>query len=87
MHAANIHYNVVIIIIGAIAIGRAYFGEGIGPIHLDNLECTGNERELSLCPVQGGVANCQHTEDASVVCQGKSTKRLDFNKSMSMIGY
>lgn len=58
---------------GAIAIGKAHFGSGVGPIHLDNLECTGDEETLEMCPVQGVfiTPNCVHDEDASVVCQGK----------------
>ena len=55
---------------GAIAAGQAYFGEGAGPIHLDNVECLGNETELFLCRHQGaGNHNCMHSEDAAVICQ------------------
>ena len=58
---------------GAIAISRAAFGEGTGPIHLDNMECTGNEETLADCPHQGlSVHNCGHGEDAGVYCQRKT---------------
>ncbi|NXW37374.1 DMBT1 protein, partial [Phaetusa simplex] len=51
---------------------RAYFGEGQGPIWLDNVRCTGTEAALSECRANTwGVHGCEHGEDASVVCSGK----------------
>ena len=47
----------------------AAFGQGTGPIFLDNLGCTGNEARLFDCPNNGiGMHNCAHSEDAGVVC-------------------
>ncbi|XP_026959397.1 neurotrypsin isoform X2 [Sagmatias obliquidens] len=47
----------------------AYFGEGKGPIHVDNVKCTGNERSLADCIKQDiGRHNCRHGEDAGVIC-------------------
>ncbi|XP_064177105.1 neurotrypsin [Anguilla rostrata] len=47
----------------------AYFGEGRGPIHLDNVRCTGKEASLGECPAQGQDAHdCRHGEDAGVTC-------------------
>eukprot|EP00075_Anas_platyrhynchos_P023336 XP_027312589.1 neurotrypsin isoform X1 [Anas platyrhynchos] len=54
----------------------AYFGEGKGPIHADNVKCTGNERSLVDCIKQDiGTHNCRHSEDAGVICDhpGKKT--------------
>ena len=40
-------------------------------IYLDDVQCLGDEPALSYCIHNGvGVHNCQHWEDASVVCQG-----------------
>lgn len=34
------------------------------------VHCSGDERSLALCPFQGFVQeNCDHREDAGVVCQ------------------
>lgn len=53
----------------------AYFGEGKGPIHVDNVKCTGNERSLADCIKQDiGKHNCRHSEDAGVICDYLSKK-------------
>ncbi|XP_045069835.1 neurotrypsin [Coregonus clupeaformis] len=47
----------------------AYFGEGEGPIHVDNVKCSGEERSLVDCLKQPtGTHNCRHSEDAGVIC-------------------
>ncbi|KAF7670313.1 hypothetical protein LDENG_00271850 [Lucifuga dentata] len=47
----------------------AYFGEGTGPIHVDNVKCSGEERSLADCIKQApGMHNCRHSEDAGVIC-------------------
>ncbi|KAG7246907.1 hypothetical protein CRUP_007891, partial [Coryphaenoides rupestris] len=47
----------------------AYFGEGSGPIHADNVECSGEERSLADCSMRApGRHNCRHSEDAGVIC-------------------
>ena len=48
---------------------NATFGQGIGTIWLDNVQCAGNEFYLSDCIHSGwGIGNCVHSEDAGVQC-------------------
>ena len=50
----------------------ARFGQGSGPIWLDNVFCSGNERSIVDCAHNGwGVENCGHGEDASVICSSE----------------
>ena len=57
---------------GAAAFSFAFFGQGTGPIWLDNVTCTGNETRLYGCYNNGiGVHSCGHHEDAGVRCQCK----------------
>ncbi|KAB5518531.1 hypothetical protein PHYPO_G00167140 [Pangasianodon hypophthalmus] len=65
----------------------AYFGEGHGPIHVDNMKCTGAERSLADCIKQPiGSHNCRHSEDAGVICNygqwGNSTQVKDVVSSV-----
>ena len=55
---------------GAIPVGRAVYGQGIGEILYDEMDCSGLERNLSDCQsATFRVHNCQHSEDAGVLCR------------------
>ena len=57
----------------ALSIPQGFFGRGQTPIHLDELSCFGNETALIDCQHPGvGVHNCEHIEDAGVICIGES---------------
>ena len=55
----------------ATAYSFARFGQGSGPIYLDQVSCTGREEMLGDCNANPiGVHDCSHFEDAGVGCQG-----------------
>ena len=71
MYAVNDKAMIVIIILlpGSIARSEAFFGQGTGPILLDDVQCLGTEAQLVNCPNIGiGNHNCVHSEDAGVTC-------------------
>ena len=46
-----------------------YFGEGTGPILLDEVQCSGNETSISQCYHQDiGSHDCEHTFDVGIIC-------------------
>ncbi|NWH51419.1 DMBT1 protein, partial [Fregata magnificens] len=52
-----------------LAMSEAQFGPGSGNILLDDVQCRGDEDNLWECSHRGiAVHNCQHKEDASVIC-------------------
>lgn len=51
----------------ATARSSAYFGQGSGPIHLDNVTCNGSESRLIDCS-HISIHNCGHHKDAGVTC-------------------
>ena len=54
---------------------KAFFGEGTGlPIHMDDVNCIGNEHTLGDCLyvsdslANTGAVNCRHNEDVGIIC-------------------
>ena len=60
---------------GSIAYANARFGQGTGPVVLNNVVCTGTEATLLDCSSDGlfNTGSCTHVDDASVQCQRECT--------------
>ncbi|XP_041070322.1 deleted in malignant brain tumors 1 protein-like isoform X4 [Carcharodon carcharias] len=57
-----------------LATGGAAFGQGEGDMWFDEVRCTGSESFLSDCPsLASAQSDCDHKEDASVICSGFAT--------------
>ena len=47
------------------------FGQGIGPVYLDEVTCIGNETSLAECEHQGVSSHDCYSSDAGVICPGE----------------
>ena len=45
-----------------------FYGEGEGPILMDNVKCVGMESSVFECDYDPHTADCSHSQDAGVVC-------------------
>ncbi|XP_042332039.1 lysyl oxidase homolog 2 [Sceloporus undulatus] len=50
------------------AILGARLGQGMGPIHFGDVDCTGVEKSITDCKFNSQLRRCTHEEDASVRC-------------------
>ena len=56
---------------------NAHYGEGTGPIWLDNVQCLGSESGILACMHNGiGNHNCIHSKDASAECSCMLTMQM-----------
>ncbi|KAG7229740.1 hypothetical protein INR49_012536, partial [Caranx melampygus] len=50
------------------ALTGARLGQGIGPVHMNEVECSGFEKSLTECHFNRESVGCSHEEDAAVRC-------------------
>lgn len=54
---------------GATALYGQPFGRGTGPVHMNGVECQGNESSILQCNHRGWETHdCDHSKDVSVNC-------------------
>ena len=68
IHASNVYVSDLFCRTDAQAFSRAYFGQGSGPIYLDNVACGTTENRLINCSFDMNTAEDTHAEDAGVRC-------------------
>ncbi|KAK3520116.1 hypothetical protein QTP70_014282 [Hemibagrus guttatus] len=55
----------------------AHFGQGSGPIFLNDVQCSGSESTITQCSHSGfGSHSCSHGEEAGVTCSGVQSPTL-----------
>ncbi|XP_010189831.1 PREDICTED: lysyl oxidase homolog 4 [Mesitornis unicolor] len=66
------------------ALVGAQMGQGLGPIHMSNIRCTGHERSLDECRFQNAEqSGCRHEADAAVRCH---MPQMDFQSQVRLAG-
>lgn len=56
------------------------FGRGTGPIHINAVECQGNETSIVQCNHSGwGNHDCDHNQDISVNCTSQKSMLYDIS--------
>lgn len=66
------------------ALTGARMGQGLGPIHMNEVLCSGQEKSLWNCPFKNITSeNCHHLEDASVKC---NVPYMGFEKTINITG-
>lgn len=63
------------LVLDAVARTNAFYGQGSGPINIDDPACVGNESRLLDCPFSL-IHNCVHSEDAGADCNPNSEKQI-----------
>ncbi len=65
-----------------IPLGQSYFGSGAGPIHFDDLLCTGDQQSIIGCGHDNrGTHSCDHSQDAGVRCDLTGNNHHVFSNS------
>ncbi|XP_036419203.1 LOW QUALITY PROTEIN: scavenger receptor cysteine-rich type 1 protein M130-like, partial [Colossoma macropomum] len=58
-------------------LGAAAFGRGEGQVWSEELQCRGNEYDITLCPTSSSLKhNCSHNSDVGLICSGHTGAQL-----------
>ena len=58
--------------IDAVAVSTTIYGQGTGPIFIDDLACAGFETNILQCSNDRDTSDCTHSDDAGVQCREQS---------------
>ncbi|KAJ3602742.1 hypothetical protein NHX12_030490 [Muraenolepis orangiensis] len=58
-------------------------GQGMGPVHMNEVECSGFEKSLTECSFNREATGCSHEEDAAVKC---NIPAMGFNSRLRLGG-
>lgn len=59
-----------------------HFPAGIGPVHMNEVQCSGFEKSLTECHFNRQALGCSHEEDAAVKC---NVPEMGFNNRVSSL--
>ncbi len=63
------------------------FGEGSGPVFLDNVMCTGRESLLLSCVnTRLEMNNCGHEQDAGIACMAGKNMATESDLCVLLVG-
>lgn len=65
------------------ALTGARMGQGMGPVHMNEVQCSGFEKSLTECRFNRESTDCSHEEDAAVRCH---VPEMGFNKRLRLSG-
>uniref|UniRef100_A0A673H131 Lysyl oxidase homolog n=1 Tax=Sinocyclocheilus rhinocerous TaxID=307959 RepID=A0A673H131_9TELE len=65
------------------ALTGAKLGQGMGPVHMNEVECSGFEKSLTDCYFNNDALGCSHEEDAAVRC---NIPAMGFQKRIRLSG-
>ncbi|MBZ3872710.1 Lysyl oxidase-like protein 2 [Sciurus carolinensis] len=65
------------------AVTGSRLGQGMGPIHLNEVQCTGTEKSIIECKLSTEAQGCNHEEDAGVRC---NIPIMGFQKKLRLNG-
>ncbi|XP_060745236.1 scavenger receptor cysteine-rich type 1 protein M130-like isoform X2 [Tachysurus vachellii] len=59
-------------------LGSAAFGRGEGQVWTEELQCRGNESDITFCPTSSSLkhSTCSHDNDVGLICSGHTEARL-----------
>uniref|UniRef100_A0A8C2K692 Lysyl oxidase homolog n=1 Tax=Cyprinus carpio TaxID=7962 RepID=A0A8C2K692_CYPCA len=65
------------------ALTGAKLGQGMGPVHMNEVDCSGFEKSLTDCYFNNDALGCSHEEDAAVRC---NIPAMGFQKRIRLSG-